>query len=82
MKKTLLIVTTLMLAGSSAVMAENSEGKYSYQHQLKQENSESQMKNKYQHQNRNGNYQGTNSQMNSMGSMEGLGSTFRGGGRR
>ncbi|MCD6654286.1 MAG: hypothetical protein LT067_05915 [Sulfurovum sp.] len=91
MKKTLLIVSTLILAGSSALTAEETSGKYSYQHQLKQENRavESQMKNKFQHQNHNGNYyKGTNSHMNSMGSMGNvggmgsMGSTSRGGGRR
>ena len=52
MKKTLLIVSTLILAGSSALTAEETSGKYSYQHQLKQENraAESQMKNKFKHQ--------------------------------
>ncbi|MDQ1340601.1 MAG: hypothetical protein QG567_1759, partial [Campylobacterota bacterium] len=61
MKKTLLIVSTLILAGSSALTAEETSGKYSYQHQLKQENisSESQIKKRYQLQNQNGNnYQG------------------------
>ncbi len=94
MKKTLFIAMTLLVAGSSAVVAEEvvtESGKYSYQHQLKQENraAESQMKNKFQHQNHNGNYyKGTNSHMNSMGSMGNvggmgsMGATSRGGGRR